>query len=237
MSCRPVHKPVKEGEQRQKREKEKGAGGKPAGKATDSVVASIEDKLVGMLGILEHDDEEEKDDEKGENRSIVDELAGEIRAQPHGLGRRLREQCDDAVLLVVDQLEEVFTLASAAERAAFLAALGSLGVLDPGLRTVFSLRQDFLERLREAGRLGEELLSAAVALAPARPVVSLPLLSFVLAELWGDHDRERKVIPVEALEELGGVGGSTRQSVARANCRSGRVPAWASATSSSSRPR
>ncbi|MFH0900499.1 MAG: SUMF1/EgtB/PvdO family nonheme iron enzyme, partial [Pseudomonadota bacterium] len=40
-----------------------------------------------------------------------------------------------------------------------------------------------------------------------QPVVSLPLLSFVLAELWDERDRERKVIPLEALEELGGVGG------------------------------
>ncbi|MFH0900197.1 MAG: SUMF1/EgtB/PvdO family nonheme iron enzyme [Pseudomonadota bacterium] len=127
----------------------------------------------------------------GESRECsVDELAAEVRAQPAALGRLLRGLPKTAIvttsggvvlrrasagsgglpaaglLLVVDQLEEVFTLAAPAERQAFLAALSSQRILRPGIRVVLSLRQDYLGRLREAGQVGEALVSSTMMLAP-----------------------------------------------------------------------
>jgi hypothetical protein len=53
------------------------------------------------------------------------------------------------LLVVVDQLEELFTLASAAERAAFLAALRALRA-EPRCAVVFTLRGDFFGALMES---------------------------------------------------------------------------------------
>ena len=53
------------------------------------------------------------------------------------------------LLVVVDQLEELFTLASAAERAAFLAALRALRA-EPRCAVVFTLRADFFGALMES---------------------------------------------------------------------------------------
>jgi formylglycine-generating enzyme required for sulfatase activity len=68
------------------------------------------------------------------------------------------------VLLVVDQLEEIWTLADAEERAAFFAILAALTRAAPTVRTVATLRADFLERLEDMGELQAPALHALVVL-------------------------------------------------------------------------
>jgi eukaryotic-like serine/threonine-protein kinase len=84
-------------------------------------------------------------------------LAQELRAK----GARL--------LLFVDQLEEIWTLASADERKVFLDALAAIVHFGPGTRIIATLRVDFLPRLEDLGALQEEALRAAIALGPLTP--------------------------------------------------------------------
>jgi hypothetical protein len=94
------------------------------------------------------------------------ELAQRLRGDPALAGRLVRRRADVGFLLIVDQLEEVMTLASADERAAFSAVLECFGALVPGVRVLFTLRADFLERLVELGPVGQDLARAAHILAP-----------------------------------------------------------------------
>ncbi|MGH4032932.1 AAA family ATPase [Actinomycetota bacterium Odt1-20B] len=69
------------------------------------------------------------------------------------------------VLIVVDQLEELFTLAGPRERDAFLDRIGEAVAAEPRLRVVATLRSDFLTDLLEtghAGALGEQPLLVGV---------------------------------------------------------------------------
>ncbi len=92
--------------------------------------------------------------------SAVTALAGELKADPHALGlaarKLLAEGAKPRLLLVVDQLEELFTQCrDAAERQAFLENL--LTAVDPQegqpVSLIVLLRADFYARLAEAGRL------------------------------------------------------------------------------------
>jgi WD40 repeat protein len=140
-------------------------------------------------------------------------------------------------LIVIDQLEELLTLASDAEREAFLGLIN--GVLDavPTLRVVATLRSEFLTDLLSGrfahlfrrpviiGTLDELSVIRAVeepaALAGMQfepGVVSrmvtdaaggqaLPLLAYVLHELY-DRTRGRGVVAEEIYQQLGGVRGA-----------------------------
>jgi eukaryotic-like serine/threonine-protein kinase len=76
-----------------------------------------------------------------------------IAEEPGYLGAVLRKHAQRAssrILIFIDQFEEVFTLANAAERQAYLACL--LGIADDDsspLRLVISVRSDFLDRFVE----------------------------------------------------------------------------------------
>ncbi len=85
------------------------------------------------------------------------------------LAARLRVRSGRGLLLVIDQLEEVMTLASERARDEFCAALESFGTLVPGLRVVFTLRGDFLDRLVELRRFGRDLVRNAYLLPPMTP--------------------------------------------------------------------
>jgi serine/threonine protein kinase/WD40 repeat protein len=80
-----------------------------------------------------------------------DEVLASLRASPEGLGPRLRAALppDTGLLLVVDQLEEIATLAAdAAEVTAFARALGSFTEVPvPELRLLATLRADLMDRL------------------------------------------------------------------------------------------
>ncbi len=90
-----------------------------------------------------------------------DELGAALRKDLALAGRLARARTDRGLLLVVDQLEEVMTVAPAGERDAFCDALERFGALAPGVRVVFTLRSDFLDRLVELGSFGGDLLRAA----------------------------------------------------------------------------
>ncbi len=75
-------------------------------------------------------------------REVLEAPDGELAA---AIGRLLEHRARSAsVLIVLDQLEELFTLASAEEREAFLPALRALRD-EPRCVIVFTLRADFLE--------------------------------------------------------------------------------------------
>jgi WD40 repeat protein len=146
----------------------------------------------------------------------------------------------DAELVVVDQLEELFTLVHDPEaRRRFLTALAACP------RVVVTLRDDFLARAANQPLLGERLRQGLELLTtpsdedllriltvpaqragygfddpelPARMVAevagrpgALALLSFTAARLWAERDRHFKQLTRRAYEALGGVAGALAQ--------------------------
>ncbi len=95
-----------------------------------------------------------------------DELRGALREDRALAGRLARARTDRGLLLVVDQLEETMTLAPPDERAAFCDALERFGALAPGVRVLFTLRGDFLDRLVELGSFGQDLVRSAYIVPP-----------------------------------------------------------------------
>jgi formylglycine-generating enzyme required for sulfatase activity len=175
----------------------------------------------------------------------VSSFESRLREDPSLAGRLARERTARGLVLLVDQLEEALSLSDGPERRAFFEALSGFATLSPGVRAVFTLRGDFLDRLsvlQDAGTLPRDLLRATFVLPPMRegalrmaivgpahargfemetPAMvdalvaeqeavgggdALPLLSFVLAELWAERDREKRVLPEAALSRLGGAG-------------------------------
>ena len=92
------------------------------------------------------------------------ELAAALRTKPALAARLVRARTERGLLLVVDQLEEAFTLADAEEREAFCGALDRFGAISPGVRVVFTLRSDFLGRLVDEGAFGRDVIRAAYVL-------------------------------------------------------------------------
>jgi hypothetical protein len=95
----------------------------------------------------------------------LDEILGQLRASPTALKSLLREHRPDGhgVLLLVDQLEELFTLARDATAAKQLDALlaSALDDRDGPLLLVTTIRSDFAGRLTELPSLAERLNQAA----------------------------------------------------------------------------
>ncbi|NVJ26346.1 SUMF1/EgtB/PvdO family nonheme iron enzyme [Myxococcus sp. AM011] len=83
-------------------------------------------------------------------------LLGELRDAPENLGRRLRTS-PRAVLLHVDQLEELLTLAAPEDAQRFALALESLTEGGPRLRVLATARGDFLARLASLPGLRDAL--------------------------------------------------------------------------------
>jgi tetratricopeptide (TPR) repeat protein len=103
--------------------------------------------------------------------------AGELLQRPARLGEWLRElaaRSGGPVLLVVDQLEELYTHAvDAANRAAFAAGLLSAGDDPDGpVRVVVTVREDFLPRFADSPELEEQLAQNRVFVRPpGRPAM------------------------------------------------------------------
>ncbi|HLM74214.1 MAG TPA: protein kinase, partial [Polyangiaceae bacterium] len=100
-------------------------------------------------------------------------IAKTLETQPGYLGAELRARCrrrgsDHRILLVVDQLEELYTLGiDPQERSAFCACIE--GVADDAsspLRVVTTMRADFLDRLTEDRRLLAEVTRGLFFLPP-----------------------------------------------------------------------
>jgi len=163
-----------------------------------------------------------------------------IRPGAHPMASLDRALGDDEVVLVVDQLEELFTLChDVAERERFTAAIAELPsvictlrddfLMDleamPALRarlssTLFLLgnpsRDDLVRTVVEpARRLGYEMSDGDLARDMAAAVVDRPgalaLLSFTASRLWELRDRRFRQMTRKAYDAMGGVGGALGQ--------------------------
>jgi formylglycine-generating enzyme required for sulfatase activity len=105
-------------------------------------------------------------------RAIASELGGDeaallagMREQPAWLARELRRGSRQGVLVFVDQLEELCTIAERDEAGAFAAVLAEL-IATPGSRVLATVRSDFLARVAELPKLGTEIGRAMYLLRP-----------------------------------------------------------------------
>ncbi len=142
---------------------------------------------------------------------LDERLRDELAAHPGALGSALRSFAAarrGTVVLVVDQLEEIFTLCSdAAERLLFVDVLAraARSAEDP-VRVVFTLRDDFLLRAEALAplrlRLGQALqLLTTPADAELRRILVEPL------RLAG-YDFDDPALPDEMVEEVAGAPGA-----------------------------
>ena len=169
----------------------------------------------------------------------VEAVAARLRAHPATLAVELAElgrRRGGRVVLVVDQLEELFTHgASAVDREVYLAAVSSAAedaleptrvivtVRDdfvgrvPGVRAIFALNplsraalaSTVLEPLRQVGYEPDDaaLVSRMVDALDEAPG-QLPLLQFVCRLLWESRDAGRRVVLSRVYEQMGGVAGA-----------------------------
>ncbi len=159
-------------------------------------------------------------------------LYAAMRDQPATMTRDLRRALgpDRGVLVFVDQLEELVTLAGD-EAAAFSAVLSHVAGGAPGVRVLATLRGDFVSRVdlelsrgfyvlrplsKEGAReaivgparaYGGRFESEAVVDALVAEHDELPLLEFTLAQLWEARD-PAQTIGTRTLDTIGGVRGA-----------------------------
>ncbi|HLL55344.1 MAG TPA: serine/threonine-protein kinase, partial [Myxococcaceae bacterium] len=95
-------------------------------------------------------------------------LAAEISAEPEAFVRKLRSRlgAQSGLLLYVDQLEELVTLAPPEDARRFAEVLAPLAAGVAGARLIGSARSDFLTRLAGLPRLGEALTRALYLVRP-----------------------------------------------------------------------
>jgi hypothetical protein len=127
-------------------------------------------------------------------------LDATLRVEPGLLGARLRALSRrrlTRVLIVVDQTEELYTLAPEQDRAAFFACLAGVGddVGSP-LRVVIAIRSDFLDRVAEA-RAAVSALRRGILLLP--PMDREGLREALVRPL---DAVEHRVEPPELVEEM-----------------------------------
>ena len=109
-----------------------------------------------------------------ESAEGVAQLAERLAAEPGLLAMRLREHAQrqgTRLLVVIDQLEELYTLgAPLAERLAFTAAVRAIAddVASP-LRVVATIRSDFLDRVAEDAAFRDQVTGGLLLLAPLGP--------------------------------------------------------------------
>lgn len=97
-----------------------------------------------------------------------DALQERLRRDPMDLARLLHRQlgADRGVVLFIDQLEEIVTLARADESQIVSQALGSLCARLPSTRMLMTVRSDFLARVATMPGLGDELVRGLYLLRP-----------------------------------------------------------------------
>ncbi|MFC3896076.1 helix-turn-helix domain-containing protein [Lentzea rhizosphaerae] len=150
-------------------------------------------------------------------------------ADPRALGLRIR-QLDEDLVLVIDQFEELFTLAGAAQRDWFIKALLSAPHVVIGVRADFyghlsrhpelveaiegaqvlvgpmtpdELRRAITEPAQRAGATVETALVARLVADVAGQAAALPLVQHALVETW--HRRRGMTLSLAGYEEAGGV--------------------------------
>lgn len=124
-------------------------------------------------------DEEQSSQQSGrpsDPRSGVERLAGQLSTSPGILGqqlRRLAEQEQAQVLLFVDQLEELYTLAEDERTCREFMDMLCAAADDPRdpVRLVFTLRDDFLGLLAEGERARQALSKVTVLRSPGPAVL------------------------------------------------------------------
>jgi eukaryotic-like serine/threonine-protein kinase len=177
---------------------------------------------------------------------VVDKAEGVISdllmRDPASLARELRSlhTSDKGLLIFIDQLEELVTLADPGQAAVVAELIVRLNIPSPGVRLLCTVRGDFLTRLARLPALGDEVTRALYLLGPltqegirdaivgpahAKGVrfeneemverlideaadTHLPLLQFVLAELWDARDTTTNLITARSLDERGGLAGA-----------------------------
>jgi formylglycine-generating enzyme required for sulfatase activity len=99
------------------------------------------------------------------------ELVTALTDTPAWLGQALREayQGQRGLLLFIDQLEELITLAEPTQAARFAALLGELALPSAGVRVLLAVRGDFLTRVCALPGLGDEAERALYILRPMPP--------------------------------------------------------------------
>jgi serine/threonine protein kinase/formylglycine-generating enzyme required for sulfatase activity len=133
-----------------------GALGRGAAWLTLSIVpgrrplATLASALAPVIGV----------DEAGLSAALRDQPAALVRALRRGLGTA---RC---LLIFVDQLEELTTVAEREDAAAFGRVLGQLAAGTPGVRVLATARGDFVTRLAEVPGLGDEISRALYVLRP-----------------------------------------------------------------------
>ncbi|MBW4449081.1 MAG: caspase family protein [Spirirestis rafaelensis WJT71-NPBG6] len=158
----------------------------------------------------------------------------------------LRNRPEPMIVLVIDQFEELFTLASTTDRERFLElVLGAAEYAKDRFKLIITLRADFITSCLEVPRLAEVLQESSVLVPPRlslddyRQVIvnpaqqvglrlepelvevllrelnhsvgDLPLLEFVLEQLW-QHRSSGELTLQAYQEELGGIKGALERS-------------------------
>lgn len=113
-----------------------------------------------------------------------EELQTELQAEPDRLGRLLHQSLggDRGVMLFVDQLEELSTIADQAEASIVGEALGSLLAKIPSVRLLITVRSDYLGRVASLPSIGEAVTRSL----------------YILRPLGADRIREAVVGPAHA---------------------------------------
>ncbi|MBS2028675.1 MAG: SUMF1/EgtB/PvdO family nonheme iron enzyme [Deltaproteobacteria bacterium] len=99
------------------------------------------------------------------------ELESALRHEPEGFARRLRARLrsERGLVIYIDQLEELVTLAEPGDAAKFALAIASLAGGAPGLKLLATSRSDFLTRLAALPRIGPPLARAIHLVRPLDP--------------------------------------------------------------------
>jgi formylglycine-generating enzyme required for sulfatase activity len=98
---------------------------------------------------------------------IADEMSDDLDALARALRRALGKE--QGALVLIDQAEELVTLADPAEARAFAEAVVRLPSAPAGVRVLLTVRGDFFTRLAALPGLGEELARALYLLRPLSP--------------------------------------------------------------------
>ncbi len=94
-------------------------------------------------------------------------LVAIMQDDPRQLVRELRRAGPDkGIVVFVDQLEELCTIAERSEALAFAAVLAELSTGAPGVRLLATVRSDFLTRIAELPHIGGEIARAIYLLRP-----------------------------------------------------------------------
>ena len=98
-------------------------------------------------------------------------LAARVLADPEELPRELQRRAgkDGGIVLFVDQMEELVTVADREEAAALDAGLSRLSEGVPGIRIITTVRADFLSKIAALPRLGRELSRLLYFVSPLPP--------------------------------------------------------------------